>query len=1070
MAIITTSQNITSVTYARGEILDIRNGATLTISATPATRPGTIQCLTSGKLRIENSSTTVPLLLDLDDMNNDLRFEAAGVFEVRGAPMSLGVGTGAAITWDFTTLFGGVIKTMTYCEVEETAGSGVYMPWAIVDEDPKYNLNVGLNVSIGGATDSAFTAGNTPAGRVLFWHETNRTLRCGDNTNGMAVPTGCAVRIPNIYISNRHDGNASRGMQIITQGTPTGGTFTLEIKNEAGTVLGTTGNIAFNATAAAIDTAIEAVTGAGTVTSSGGALPTAVGITWAGSLTTGFGNFPSVRVASSALTGGTNATVHCYEGNMLLASLIDISPLGTLDCEWVSFSHKIRCVNDNFTAVRLVNVGMGADLTQFNNSNGSIYIDGFSRTQGPFTGIGGTTQISNLYGDTRIKRFVGFSKGPNYGLNLSVIPRLLECDRVYGGFYGKRSGVNNAALGFVTLPTGVKITNATAIGAAFVISGLTDARIVAPAYADGTLNAQDATSPVVSCFAMTNCINPVIAGFKAAGPMQYRGQTVNPNAACANVQFFGGGVDMGNNGDRPVYLACAGSTFQNMAFPNIRSGPFIDTVSTWLANGSSVKKLFGTFATAQIATGLDASTGGQYDLVTSTIAGITETFAGVGDFVGGNYTDPSLTPTTGHVTFGPFGAGVGLELTGGGYTDALGAFLLPTSGDTATVTMPFAMHGITSFQDAMPRLYVDAPGAAANSAVIGAPGAPTGGTFTVTVADSSGTVLGTTSALAYNAGAPTMDAAIEAIAGIGTGVAVSGSLSAGYSITFPSGQVRIVSVNGSALTGGTEPGVAYAVGRARLLDGTETIGAAHTCEFAVRVPGTSWPAYQALNGTNLSGCIAALTGYAAGGSGIEMRVKFTTAQTNPFTKFSQVSLLTNVNPNLWTVGDATIDFQGPNPTDVIRIVRAADLTVLYSFTGSGVKEFTIGDNFDVPVFFRREQADGTVLMRTLPATQKLSFGSNGGVPLFYGMEVQLAQASEVTAMKATIDAYLDAAISTRLASSAYTAPANSDIAAIKAKTDSLTFTQSGVVDANIQYVNDVQIQGTGVTGDSMRPA
>lgn len=105
MAIITTSQNLSAVTYARGEILDIRNGATLTIDATPATRPGTIQCLTSGKLRIENSSDTVPLLLDLDDMNNDFRFEAAGVFEVRGAPMSLGVGTGAAITWDFTTLF-----------------------------------------------------------------------------------------------------------------------------------------------------------------------------------------------------------------------------------------------------------------------------------------------------------------------------------------------------------------------------------------------------------------------------------------------------------------------------------------------------------------------------------------------------------------------------------------------------------------------------------------------------------------------------------------------------------------------------------------------------------------------------------------------------------------------------------------------------------------------------------------------------------------------------------------------------------------------------------------------------
>jgi len=43
---------------------------------------------------------------------------------------------------------------------------------------------------------------------------------------------------------------------------------------------------------------------------------------------------------------------------------------------------------------------------------------------------------------------------------------------------------------------------------------------------------------------------------------------------------------------------------------------------------------------------------------------------------------------------------------------------------------------------------------------------------------------------------------------------------------------------------------------------------------------------------------------------------------------------------------------------------------------------------------------------------------------------------------------------------------------IQSKTDSLTFTVAGQVDANIQYVNDTQIQGTGDTGtpDTWRPA
>lgn len=41
--------------------------------------------------------------------------------------------------------------------------------------------------------------------------------------------------------------------------------------------------------------------------------------------------------------------------------------------------------------------------------------------------------------------------------------------------------------------------------------------------------------------------------------------------------------------------------------------------------------------------------------------------------------------------------------------------------------------------------------------------------------------------------------------------------------------------------------------------------------------------------------------------------------------------------------------------------------------------------------------------------------------------------------------------------------------AIKAKTDSLTFTVAGQVDANIQYVNDVQVNGTGAPGSEWGP-
>ena len=45
---------------------------------------------------------------------------------------------------------------------------------------------------------------------------------------------------------------------------------------------------------------------------------------------------------------------------------------------------------------------------------------------------------------------------------------------------------------------------------------------------------------------------------------------------------------------------------------------------------------------------------------------------------------------------------------------------------------------------------------------------------------------------------------------------------------------------------------------------------------------------------------------------------------------------------------------------------------------------------------------------------------------------------------------------------------DTEIAAIKAKTDSLTFTVANQLDANVQSINDVTVQGTGVTGDLWR--
>lgn len=91
-------------------------------------------------------------------------------------------------------------------------------------------------------------------------------------------------------------------VQTVTiTGTPTGGTFTLKIWGL------TTGNINYNANAAAVQSALEAILGTGNATVTGGALPgTAVSVTFAGDYANT--NVP-LMTSSSALTGGTAPAV-----------------------------------------------------------------------------------------------------------------------------------------------------------------------------------------------------------------------------------------------------------------------------------------------------------------------------------------------------------------------------------------------------------------------------------------------------------------------------------------------------------------------------------------------------------------------------------------------------------------------------------------------------------------------------------------------------------------------------------------------------------------------------------------
>jgi hypothetical protein len=131
----------------------------------------------------------------------------------------------------------------------------------------------------------------------------------------------------------------------------------------------------------------------------------------------------------------------------------------------------------------------------------------------------------------------------------------------------------------------------------------------------------------------------------------------------------------------------------------------------------------------------------------------------------------------------------------------------------------------------------------------------------------------------------------------------------------------------------------------------------------------------------------------------------------------------------------SITVSGLGATDTADMRKASDNSLIASRTGNG--SFAVSPaNIGVSVYFERK-AGAALVMSTITTPVVLAAGVNADVQLYAGSQVQVVQAAELVA--------------------------------IKAKTDQLQFTVAGQVDANIQYVNDVQVAGTGAAGNAWRP-
>ncbi|WP_187368118.1 hypothetical protein [Nonomuraea terrae] len=136
------------------------------------------------------------------------------------------------------------------------------------------------------------------------------TLDVSAFTAGVHYPNGyfpSGLPLAKITASGKYGPYAANPGEVQTvtiTGGPTGGTYTLTFDGE------TTAAIAYNATASAVQTALEALSNIepGDVTAAGGPHPgTAVTVTFAGGYLGE--NVPQMSAASGSLTGGTTPTV-----------------------------------------------------------------------------------------------------------------------------------------------------------------------------------------------------------------------------------------------------------------------------------------------------------------------------------------------------------------------------------------------------------------------------------------------------------------------------------------------------------------------------------------------------------------------------------------------------------------------------------------------------------------------------------------------------------------------------------------------------------------------------------------
>lgn len=474
---VSTSQNLTAVTYAQDDIINVQDGVTLTINSQWSIKPRLIQALGTGRIEVSNTSTSVAHLQEFYMQNGlnagGFNITQNGVLQVRGGWITVGTSTGTnnQTLFSANSVGGKSIDFPSEIEVETGNGTNVWEVWQAIP----------LDVTGGVVNTLGFNGDNATAGTVAV---TAAGVVTGTGTAFATLNAGQLFKLPGIardFVVGSYTSATSITIQELDGSTYTGGVIAAGTSyiirsgslisatqvgaGDIGKVLffnplttavtmgdGTNGtkiptgarvrvpNIHFNSAvqqttlaAAITSTAAQAITltaaiGAGTNTASatgyfgtlllinGSTIERISYTTRSGTTVSATGMFRGALGTTAQASFPIGTLVYWIPANNTTTNnaTFTTNASGTVDMQVCSTGLKMCCTFNNYAALTLKN--FGAYFLTVTSSAGTYSLDTISATGGGYQAPGGAAAVISFASMIGSGSFANIHANVNYTL------------------------------------------------------------------------------------------------------------------------------------------------------------------------------------------------------------------------------------------------------------------------------------------------------------------------------------------------------------------------------------------------------------------------------------------------------------------------------------------------------------------------------------------------------------------------------------------------------------------------------------------------------------------------------